>query len=254
MPARHLSLLALGAFLLPGAAWGAPAMPSGPLGEAVTLGHKIVTETGTYAKPYVGNALSCTNCHIDAGRTPKAAPFTGVHAAYPQYRARSASVTTLQDRVNECFERSINGKPLPEDSPEMRAVLAYLAWTSEGVPVGQAKGLGIPKIKSVRKPDVEAGRKAYEASCVACHQADGQGVGPFPPLWGPKSFNIAAGMARLDTAAAFIKWNMPKGQGGSLPNEAAYDIAAYVLSHPRPDFARKHLDWPKGGKPKDAPY
>ena len=59
---------------------------------------------------------------------------------------------------------------------------------------------------------------------------------------------------RLDTAAAFVKANMPLGQGGSLSDDDAYDVAAFFTRQPRPDFARKHLDWPKGGKPKDARY
>ena len=76
----------------------------------------------------------------------------------------------------------------------------------------------------------------------------------FPALWGPKSFNIGAGMARLKTAAAFIKINMPLGQDNTLTSQQAFDIAAYVLRQPRPDFIGKARDWPKGGKPEDAPY
>jgi thiosulfate dehydrogenase len=231
-----------------------PSPPSGELGAAIALGERIVRETGVHAKGYVGNELSCASCHIDAGRRANAAPFTGVYAGYPQYRARSGEVTTLEDRVNECFERSMNGKPLPRDSREMRALIAYMAWTSHGVPVGRPEGLGIAKIASERAPDAARGKVAYAASCATCHGADGQGVGSFPPLWGESSFNVGAGMARLDTAAAFIKWNMPKGREGTLSNEEAYDIAAYVLSHPRPDFAGKRYDWPKGGKPSDAAY
>lgn len=118
----------------------------------------------------------------------------------------------------------------------------------------QPEGSGIPKIPSSRKPDPEAGKALYAASCAACHGANGQGIGNFPPLWGPESFNVAAGMARMNTTAAFIKWNMPLGQGGSLSYEEAYDLAAYILSHERPDYAAKHLNWPQGGKPEDAPY
>lgn len=233
----------------------APSVPAGELGEAVRLGEHLVRETGAYAKPYVGNGLSCASCHLDVGRRANSAPFTGVYAVYPQYRARSGEVATLEDRVNECFQRSMNGKPLPYDSKEMRALIAYMAWTSQGVPVGgPAKGLGIAKIQASRKPDLEKGRVAYAANCAACHGQQGEGAGAFPPLWGARSFNVAAGMARLNTAAAFIKWNMPQGREGTLSNDEAYDIAAFVLSHPRPDYPAKAHDWPKGGKPADAPY
>jgi len=61
-------------------------------------------------------------------------------------------------------------------------------------------------------------------------------------------------MARLHTAAAFIKWNMPLGQGGSLSDQDAYDIAVYFTLQPHPDFPGKEQDWPQGGKPDDARY
>lgn len=228
--------------------------PSGELGVALLLGERLVKETGVHAKAYVGNKLHCTGCHIDAGRKDNAAPFTGVYASYPQSRARRGEVTTLEDRVNECFQRSTDGKPLPRDSREMKALIAYMAWTSSGVPVGTLpERLGLDKIKANRKPDAEKGKASYAASCAAGHGVDGQGVGPFAPLRGGESFDIAAGMARLNTVAAFIKRNMPKGREGTLSNEEAYDIAAYVLSHPRPDFADKAKDWPNGGKPADTP-
>jgi thiosulfate dehydrogenase len=231
------------------------ALPRDARGEEIRHGMQLVRATRKHLPEHVGNALSCTSCHLEAGRKPKAAPFVGVYAAFPQYRARSARVDTLEDRINDCFQRSLNGKPLSKDSRDMRAMVTYMAWLSEGVPVGeQPEGKGIPRITSSRKPDPEAGKRLYAASCAACHGQNGEGMGAFPPLWGPQSFNIAAGMARLNTAAAFIKWNMPLGKGGSLSNEEAYDLAAHLLSHPRPDYAAKHLDWPEGGKPEDAPY
>ena len=61
-------------------------------------------------------------------------------------------------------------------------------------------------------------------------------------------------MARLNTAAAFTKTNMPRGQENTLTNQQAFDIAAYFTQQPRPDFAAKSRDWPKGDKPQDAPY
>ncbi len=230
-------------------------IPQDARGEEIRHGMQLVKATRAHLPEHVGNALSCTSCHLEAGRKPKAAPFVGVYAAFPQYRARNARVDTLEDRINDCFQRSLDGKPLSRDSRDMRAMVAYMAWLSEGVPVGkQPEGSGIPRIKSRRKPDPEAGKTLYARSCAQCHGQDGQGMGAFPPLWGAESFNLGAGMARLNTAAAFIKWNMPLGQGGSLSNEEAYDVAAFVLSHERPDYAGKQLDWPKGGKPGDAPY
>lgn len=71
----------------------------------------------------------------------------------------------------------------------------------------------------------------------------------YPPVWGKDSFNVGAGMARLYTAAAFVKHNMPLGQGGTLSAQDAVDVAADFTQKPRPDYAAWVKDWPKGGPP-----
>ena len=237
--------------------------PEGPLGEAIRYGELLVTQTQDYAKPYVGNGLRCTNCHLDRGQMPYAAPFTGLWGVFPEYSARDAAVVTLQTRLNDCFLRSMNGRALPADSKEMVGLLAYVWWLSQGVPTGvDAAGRGFRDIRLPpgAKPDAVAGKALYAQKCAACHGGDGQGLAnaggqyTFPPLWGPQSFNIGAGMARTGTAAAFIQTKMPLGQGGTLTDKEAFDIAAYITRQPRLDFPPKSADWPKGGKPADAPY
>ena len=49
-------------------------IPTGPVGTAIRYGKKVLTETQTYAKPYVGNGLNCTSCHLDGGRRAYASP------------------------------------------------------------------------------------------------------------------------------------------------------------------------------------
>ena len=79
-----------------------------------------------------------------------------------------------------------------------------------------------------------------------------------PPLWGPDSFNDGAGMARLTNAANFIHFNMPHGADYLNPQlsvEQAWDVAAYMVSQPRPKKAGLDKDYPDLlGKPVDAPY
>jgi len=225
------------------------------LGEQIRLGYKIVVNTQEYAQPYVGNRLNCTSCHLDAGLNPNAASFVGLAAVYPEYRPRSARVNTLADRINECFERSLNGQALPPDSLKLQAVVAYITWLSRGVPSGATiPWRGLQRIESRRHLDSDNGRKVFAMKCAFCHGSDGQGTMAAPPVWGPQSYTIAAGMARVTVAAAFIKSNMPRGWGWSLSDDDAYDVAAYINARPRPDFPGKVNDWPKGGKPADAPY
>ncbi|GIW54893.1 MAG: hypothetical protein KatS3mg082_1297 [Nitrospiraceae bacterium] len=233
----------------------ADTIPGDQRGEQIRLGYRVVVNTQEYAKAYVGNALNCTNCHLDAGLNPNAASFVGLAAVYPEYRARQGRVLTLAERINECFERSLNGKALPAESSRLQAVVAYIEWLSQGVPRGATlPWRGLPRLAVGRKADREHGRQVFAARCAMCHGSDGQGTMLAPPLWGPRSYNIGAGMARVGVAAGFIKANMPRGWGWSLSDEEAYDVAAFVNSQPRPDMPGKERDWPKGGKPEDAPY
>jgi thiosulfate dehydrogenase len=227
-------------------------VPPGPLGDAIRFGRKAAEQTSA--------GLSCTSCHMHGARTPNAAPWVGLWGVYPEYEARSGRVITLADRINECFRRSMNGKPLPLDSVAMRGLLSYIWWLSKDVPTSvPVAGRGFQSIEAPHPADPVKGRTLYTEKCAACHGASGQGVTGaggqvvFPALWGSRSFNIGAGMARLDTAAAFVKAKMPLG-GVALTDQEAYDVAAYFTRQPRPDFKAKKGDWPNGDKPKDARY
>ena len=83
---------------------------------------------------------------------------------------------------------------------------------------------------------------------------DPLGTAVGPPLWGRQSYNVGAGMTRVRTAAAFIRENMPFDQPGTLTDQQAFDVAAYVNGHPRPDFPDKIHDWPNGDAPPDVAY
>ena len=244
---------------VPLAAPAADSIPAGPLGDAVKLGLAIVSDTQTRAKAYVGNGLNCVSCHLDAGRTAYAAPLVGLTGVFPEYRARRGRVESLEERLNDCFLRSMNGRALPPTGPEMIGLLAYIAWLSQGVPIGaEVVGRGFREIAAPAKPDPTHGKMLYAQKCAACHGVDGKGLRGagnafvFPPLWGPQSFNTGAGMARISIAAAFVQAKMPLGSGGTLTDQEAFDIAAYFTAQPRPQFGGAKQDWPKGDRPADA--
>jgi len=233
--------------------------PSGPVGDAVRQGHSLLTETRLMLPNNVGNGMNCTSCHLNGGTKPHAAPFAGLWGVFPAYSARVAKVITLADRVNDCFERSMNGKALGYESTEMISILTYIQFISTGVPTGSSvKGRGEGKIDQNLIPDPVRGKKIYAEKCASCHGAEGLGLKVeankyvFPPLWGDDSFNDGAGMARPYTAAAFVIANMPIGQENSLTEQEALDVSQYFTYQPRPVFAGKKNDWPKGGRPKDA--
>ena len=235
------------------------AIPDGPTGDAIRRGRNLINDTHKQLPDNVGNGLTCSNCHLAGGTKESAGPYVGLWGVFPEYRSRNGRINSLQERVNDCFERSMNGKPLVLDSTEMNAILMYVQWLSTGVPVGEAVvGRGMGQIDTTLKPDPAHGKQIYAEKCVACHGVNGEGTrNPaggyvFPPVWGDASFNIGAGLARTYTAAAFIKHNMPLGQGDSLTDQEAIDVAEYVTHQPRPAFAAAKTDYAKGIKPADA--
>ena len=101
-------------------------IPKGPVGDAVKRGKELLMDTKRQLPHNVGNGLNCTNCHLTGGTVAYASPWVGLTGAFPEFRSRSAKVTSLQERINDCFQRSMNGKPLPFDSAEMNAIMAYI--------------------------------------------------------------------------------------------------------------------------------
>jgi thiosulfate dehydrogenase len=222
--------------------------------RSLRRGRALLRDTKDSLPAHVGNRLQCVSCHAMDGTQQRAIPLIGVYARFPQYRARSGKVDRLEDRVNDCFERSMNGRALDRASAEMRDLVTYMAFLSRGVPSGaQVDGQGVPLLEPVRG-DTTRGARLFASTCSQCHGVDGGGTNAAPPLWGPESYNIGAGMARVRTAAAFIRSAMPLTQPGSLSPQQAFDLAEYVNTRPRPDFARKKLDWPRGDSPPDVAY
>lgn len=239
--------------------------------DQVIRGMRLMTETKALLPDHVGNEMNCSSCHLNGGTVAGGSPFVGISAFFPWDNPRAGKTIDLRDRINGCFRRSMNGKPVPRNSPDMDAMVAYTDWMKGDYKRGDkvpGRGIGRNTIDENIVPDPENGRKVYEADCAVCHGADGQGYRladgsyAFPPLWGGGSFNIGAGMARVYTAAAFVKHNMvmghgrkfPLAQGASRSDQEIVDVAHYFAYMPRPDFPDKIHDWPNGKKPKDARY
>ena len=205
----------------------------------------------------VGNGLRCVSCHLDNGTRPYAMPWSGVTQRYPKYRARSGTVESLAYRVNDCFRRSLNGAPLDTNGRAMRDILAYLRGLP-ALPVGHGggAGLGVDSLDPAVVGRPVAGRAVYARSCARCHGSTGAGDSTFnaPALWGPRSYNVGAGMARVRVLGAFVHRHMPYDRPGTLTVQEAADVARWINGRPRPDFREKINDWPNGDAPPDVPY
>lgn len=228
-------------------------LPPGELGRVIALGREIVDNTGTHplSKPYVNNALTCTSCHLDAGTDPQAATFLSVATAYPAWSPREKRVITLEDRVLNCFMRSMNGVRPPNGSEVSVAVTAYITWLARGevLALNANAPLGPKHVKPLTlaadKADPTRGKLLYSEHCASCHQEDGQGEKENPPVWGERSYNDGAGLSRNDKLAAWLKVAMPLGDP-ILTEQESLDIAAYVNSHPRSKFVLSdHLPRPE---------
>lgn len=228
-------------------------IPKGPLGEAIKRGQKIFVDTPQYASQYVGNSMACAQCHLDAGRRENSAPMWAAYVQYPKFRSKNNKINTLEERIQGCFTYSMNaqasaaGKPPALGDEVYKDLMTYMHWLSDGAPTGEnMRGGGYIKVKPTEQSyDWKRGQTVYAQNCALCHGADGQGQKEpngkvrFPPLWGPEAYNWGAGMARIDTAAGFIKANMPLGKPYSLTDQEAWDVAAYIDSHERPKDPRQ---------------
>ena len=228
-------------------------IPEGPLGAAIRRGRALLVATRDSLPGHVGNGLRCASCHLEEGRRPTGS-LVGVYSRYPAYRPRSGIVETIEFRVNDCFRRSMNGTALDAASDDMRDIVAYVAFLSWGTASAAPQANTRLQKWAALTPDTAGGAVVYGSTCAKCHGPEGQGTPVAPPLWGDRSYNVGAGMARVRTAADFIRNNMPLDQPGALTDQQAMDVAAYVNAHPRPDYRGKELDWPNGDPPPDVAY
>ena len=258
----------------PSGMWKAPdwtTVNDEPNASEIEYGKELIANTAEFLGPNgkvkaMSNGMNCQNCHLQAGTAPLGNNYGAVAATYPKMRARSGTEEDVQKRINDCFERSLNGQPLARDSKEMIAMVAYIRWVGKDVPKGQIpKGSGLYEVPLLdRAADPVKGKLVYDSQCQTCHAAEGQGVPKpdgtgylYPPLWGKGSYNNGAGLYRLSRFAGYVRANMPLGatfENPILTDAEAWDVAAYVnsLERPQMDLSR---DWPDiSKKPIDHPF
>ncbi len=239
--------------------------------KQILYGKELIVHTSSYFGPegsinQQSNGMNCQNCHLDAGTKIYGNNYSSVASTYPKLRARSGTMENIYKRVNDCFERSLNGKSLDTMSNEMNAITAYIQFLGSNVEKGKkAEGAGFKELAFLdRASDPEVGKVIYRAKCQSCHSANGEGVlldskkeYQYPPLWGANSYNDGAGLYRISNFAKYIKCNMPLGatyENPQLSDEEAWDLAAFVNSQNRPHYSAKN-DWPDiSKKPVDHPY
>jgi len=261
------------------AAWAFPTNPltdasldASPLSNEIRRGFRIFTDTPHETPRLAPGGMSCSNCHMNGGQREKSLPLVAVTGMFPEYNRRAGRLFSLGDRITDCFLRSENatGGTLTTDelptptSSEVLAVSAYLTWLSRGSEVGRSPSwrgqntIPAAALIPVEALDPHKGEAIYRDRCVSCHGADGQGVQigdkRAGPLWGAGSWNDGAGAARVYTLAGIIRYAMPYLDPGSLTDEDAQHVAAFINAQPRPAFPFKERDYRTEKLPQDAVY
>ncbi|HTB23959.1 MAG TPA: c-type cytochrome [Puia sp.] len=242
--------------------WAAPdsnSIPANDSGQLIRYGKKLISSTARYFGPggsmgHNSNGMNCQNCHLDAGTRAWAGNFGSVASLYPRFGDRRGNTETINQRITDCFERSMNGMAPDSNSVEMKAMNAYIRWVGKDVKKGKKPpGTGLEILAYIeRAADPGKGKVLYSKKCQLCHGMNGEGKPDsvngylYPPLWGEHSYNTSAGLFRLSKFASFIKDNMPYGSSyinEQLTTEEAWDIAAFVNSQPR-TIKKFKQDWP----------
>ncbi|HEX5653588.1 MAG TPA: c-type cytochrome [Chitinophagaceae bacterium] len=257
-------------------AWVPPSLyydtTEGEKRKLLVYGEELIAHTAKYLGPrgsvaQISNGMNCQNCHLNAGKKNWGNNYSLVNSTYPRFRDRSGGIETIYKRVSDCFERSLNGSAPDSNSREYKAIETYIKWVGKDVQKGEKPvGSGIEKLPFLdRAADPVKGQQVYITECQSCHGASGEGQVNldgkgfvYPPLWGPQSYNIGAGLFRLSNFAGYVKNNMPLNltshANSRLSTEQAWDVAAFVNSQPRPvkDLSK---DWPDiTKKPFDHPF
>jgi len=252
------------------------------LSNEIRTGFRIFTNTPHEAQRFTPSRVSCNNCHLNGGQRERSLPLVGVAAMFPEYNRRSGRLYTLGDRIVDCFLRSENATGMIETaggssshdedvetvpsttSKEVLALAAYITWLARGTEVGKnppwrgQNVIAAANTLPIEKLDPRAGEAIFTERCTSCHGVDGQGVAVGDkkpgPLWGPDSWNDGAGASRVYTLAGIIRYSMPYLDPGSLTDEEAQQLAAFITSKPRPAYPFKAQDYRTEKLPVDSVY
>jgi thiosulfate dehydrogenase len=249
-----------------------PRLDDSRLSNEIRLGFRIFTNTRAEAARFTASRMSCNNCHLNGGQRERSLPLVGITGMFPEYNRRSGRLFSLNDRIVDCFLRSQNGTgnlhpgaELPSlTAKEVLALSAYLTWLSQGFEVGKnppwrgQNAIPAAKLIPIDRLEPAKGEAIFKERCTTCHGVDGQGVAVGDkkpgPLWGPDSWNDGAGAARVYTLAGIIRYSMPYLDPGSVSDEDAQQLAAFINSRPRPAFPFKDNDYRTEKLPVDSVY
>lgn len=226
-------------------------VPKGKEGDLIRYGIELLSQTESTLGPkgklkMTNNNVNCTACHMQnndnglPGTKKYVLPFINSINNYPFLDIETMKIISLEDRI-----RGMGGTDshkFPNDSKEMKAILAYFKWLKKAYKIKDGvrlEGNFLAKMDFPNRPaDPVKGKEIFLAQCSACHGEDGKGV---------KNDNYEQGgghlypslliwpdgghMAMLPVLARFLHSAMPLGASADAPiltPGEALDLAAYL--------------------------
>lgn len=226
-------------------------VPKGKEGDLIRYGIKLLKDTEGTLGPYgslkiTKNEVNCAACHMEddgnglPGTKKYVIPFLNVFNNYPKLDIETMKIISLEDRIRGMG--GVDSHIFPNDSKEMKAILAYFKWLKKayGVKDGvKLQGDFFAKMNFPnRMADPVKGKKLFDEKCAICHGEKGLGLKNdnyekggghlYPSLL---IYPDGGHMAMIPFLARFLKSTMPFGASADNPilsDDEALDIAAYV--------------------------
>ena len=134
--------------------------------DMIQKGRDITLNTYELLGPkFVSSKLHCSSCHLEAGGNPKASWWVNMGVEYKTKK-------NLQDRINQCFDRSMNGIPICNSEKEcnnnsiIESLITYMEWlTHRWKQKNSTTMRGFPKMAVVLEGDPVRGRAIFEQKC-----------------------------------------------------------------------------------------
>ena len=144
-------------------------LPLSAEGDMIRYGRDLISTTAKYLGPKgslasLTNGMNCQNCHLDGGTRSFGNNFAVVASSYPYYKDRSGKLESIEFKIKDCMERSMNGTSMDSNSKEMKAMVAYMKWVGKDVSKSVSpEGTGPTRIPFIaRAADPGLGKTIYE--------------------------------------------------------------------------------------------
>jgi len=117
-----------------------------------------------WGEPHAPDGKSCASCHAEATKSMR-----GVAARYPAFDEQTKRPIDLMGRINQCRVQRQGATPLTQQSDELLALTAYVAYQSRGMPIAPAADARLQPFRENGRAWFERRLGQLQLSCASCH-------------------------------------------------------------------------------------